>query len=384
MTARVPAYLLLFTLVPATLLAQASPPAEPPRGGADRAVFSVSVEDEAFQPGHPVVVRVTVRNLTDTPFFVIASPGIESVRFSMFDQNGDSVSRTAFGQQRIEIPSTGSNLEIASVEPGETYSYQMLVNRLFDLTVEGRYVLTALLTLNEGGEVVEFSAQEVPIRIEAQETTAVEEPLLALLFAEEAGSRLEAMQRVTEHAKILRQDQNLIFDIGVLAISGRPEVRQAALYCLWILQVQEAEEAFVHALAAEDPQSRLYAAMGLLALRPLTPSHDAEALDVLHDLIQTEPQQLLEDTTRADIATAALQQFIAAANQANLEFPTPPGSSQPRSDREAAPATANAVQQYQRKVETWFQANRTQILHALSDRSGITSDISAPWASGTP
>jgi hypothetical protein len=135
-------------------------------------VATASVE-KRLTTTQPVMVTVTVRNNSKSDVITLEDTLIPArdVRLAVMDSKGAKVPFTRYGEWMLKPRSTRRESVVGhEIAPGKELSVRIQADRLYDMSLEGKYTITAQrLVYGPDGKSYEVSCKPVEVVIEAYE-----------------------------------------------------------------------------------------------------------------------------------------------------------------------------------------------------------------------
>ena len=104
--------------------------------------MKIKVDNEKFNPCTPIVISVYIKNVGKTPLPFILRNSYLDTTFEVKDEKGNTVPETSFGKWILNAEDPGG-LSGCDLDNGEEIDITFLINRLYDMTKEGTYLITA-------------------------------------------------------------------------------------------------------------------------------------------------------------------------------------------------------------------------------------------------
>jgi hypothetical protein len=107
----------------------------------------LGLSDGKLRAGHPVTVLVGLRNKTSSKAEFATVSTLFDYTYELTHQDGREVALTTFGQRGVAAAGVGGGGALRSLAPEEEYTVEVPLNRIFDLSVPGRYTLRVSRTI---------------------------------------------------------------------------------------------------------------------------------------------------------------------------------------------------------------------------------------------
>jgi len=105
-------------------------------------LLSISVPDTQIQGGRGVELRIIFRNDGQNEVIFPRISNWFDYKYNVLYEDDQVVSLTKFGEIYIRAISSGSRA-IRTISPGSEVHTELLINRLYDMSLPGRYTLEA-------------------------------------------------------------------------------------------------------------------------------------------------------------------------------------------------------------------------------------------------
>ena len=141
--------------------------------GQDRTVeaaweLSATLEKESARAAEPVVIFIILKNISQQPGSFVRSSLLRDYNVSVTNEKGEEMPLTRFG--RLEHDAAGGHFRriVQSIAPGEQVQDRLLVNRLYDMTMEGKYTvrIQRSVVAQHSGKPAWITAKDVTVTIE--------------------------------------------------------------------------------------------------------------------------------------------------------------------------------------------------------------------------
>ncbi|BCM92343.1 hypothetical protein IAD21_04222 [Abditibacteriota bacterium] len=127
-----------------------------------------SIDKASYKPTEPIILDMKLKNQRTTNVAYWTGSPFSIFNISVTAPNGAPASLTEYGKQKMG-PITGSHFG-RILKPGDEITGQFLLNRLYDMTLSGKYKISV---------VCDIPAQDEPnkwVKIASKTTTIVVEP----------------------------------------------------------------------------------------------------------------------------------------------------------------------------------------------------------------
>jgi hypothetical protein len=137
----------ILALVPLGVVALAGVLAIPAEPAEPAIALQIKAEQDIVPSGSPSRVDITIKNVSSQPVGVrrerAEGSGEISQEFDVRDSSGDPVPETRWGRRVREGPPIISSSILSIVAPGETAKDEVVLNRVYDLSLAGQYTVQA-------------------------------------------------------------------------------------------------------------------------------------------------------------------------------------------------------------------------------------------------
>lgn len=126
-----------------------------------------------YRQGEMVTLDITLRKVTPGEFSSDLIVPIENIEYRVFDNHGERMPLTNYGslhQYYFSVKTGGGPHQ--QLAEGESAKYQVPVNLLYDLTLPGKYTVSAkcyFKQLSKGNQLKEYQVVSPPVQVEVRE-----------------------------------------------------------------------------------------------------------------------------------------------------------------------------------------------------------------------
>jgi hypothetical protein len=113
--------------------------------------ISASVDKPEFKASENVYITVVVRNASAAPVPYAAHPFAPDVDYHVTSADGKPVPLTAYGHGRKDAIAVASS-RTEQLAPGEAVVYEILLGRVYDLTLAGTYRFQVAKEMGQPGQ----------------------------------------------------------------------------------------------------------------------------------------------------------------------------------------------------------------------------------------
>jgi hypothetical protein len=103
--------------------------------------ISIKTKKAVFVPGEPIILTISLKNVS-TNDIEIVGPILAGYDIEVLGPTGEKVPLTLYGKMRFENSRLGSRA-VNMLKPGTDFSLEVNLSRLFDMTLRGKYIVSA-------------------------------------------------------------------------------------------------------------------------------------------------------------------------------------------------------------------------------------------------
>lgn len=104
----------------------------------------LQTEESKFSPYSPILMRISVKNTTDKMLNYVVSHVHRDYEFMVTDEKGEPIPLTRYGQSQLKPLFTAGSVGNMDMDPGGEWRDEIIINRYFDMTLEGVYLIKCI------------------------------------------------------------------------------------------------------------------------------------------------------------------------------------------------------------------------------------------------
>jgi len=118
-------------------------------------------------PAHALYVRITIKNLENDVVSYVNTSADTDYAIAVLYENGDPVPLTAYGKQTAGRKAGGGEARriVVNLKQGDENTDQLLLNRLYDMSTAGVYVLSISRNVAVQAGVVRLEVSDIKIGV---------------------------------------------------------------------------------------------------------------------------------------------------------------------------------------------------------------------------
>lgn len=120
-------------------------------------------ENQTVSIKKAIILVVTMKNVSDTPLKLVETGSLKDYRITVQDEKGDDVPLTLYGRMLSDSRREILLRRMKRVAPGETLVHEFHVNRIFDMSLTGKYYIhiTRMVPKRNGDGFVDVMSNRI-------------------------------------------------------------------------------------------------------------------------------------------------------------------------------------------------------------------------------
>jgi hypothetical protein len=138
-------------------------------------VLGIATDREAYAPGEPITLKIYLKNVSVHEIHFVRWSALDMFRTSVFLPDGKPAPLSLYGKERFSR-NHSSGWSFSLLKPGEVVSFNVELSRLFDFSLEGRYMVSVAggAVKVKGKEVASTDATSLRFTLEKVESNRLE------------------------------------------------------------------------------------------------------------------------------------------------------------------------------------------------------------------
>lgn len=126
-----------------------------------------------FVADHGVFINVVVKNTTKENLIYGITNNIPSFKFSVADEKHEVMPLTRYGSSRFELAHRGDKPRLVTMQvrielaPGKERKVQLLLSQFYDMSVPGKYFVTASMDVGIGQKAQHIKSNKLQLEVDS-------------------------------------------------------------------------------------------------------------------------------------------------------------------------------------------------------------------------